>query len=100
MTGSGLIFRRKVPLSLRSRVGRVEIVRALRTRSRTVARLRARRMWLQLEGIFRMVRADEALTISQITRILHAVKADCDWADNVRLNDGKPHFDHHGTPPA
>jgi hypothetical protein len=63
MTESGFVFRRKVPPSLRSRIGRVEIIRALRTHSRTLAKLRARRMWLQTEGLFHMLRTHNEVVV-------------------------------------
>lgn len=97
--GSGLAFRRKVPLDLRSRVGRTEIIRALKSASVSQARLWTRSLWLSTERVFRMLRENPNVTKEQIDSIIASVRADCEYADEVRLADSGALFHHSGAAP-
>jgi uncharacterized protein DUF6538 len=58
MAAGTFVFRRKVPADLIKRLGRFEIVRSLKTRSRNEARRRSRRLWIQTEEIFAVLTAE------------------------------------------
>jgi hypothetical protein len=94
-----LVFRRKVPVALRPRIGRTEIVRALRAQSISQAKLRTRWLWLSTERLFTMLRANPGVTKEHIEQIIASLRGDCEYADEVRLATTGNLFDHTGDPP-
>jgi integrase len=97
--GHRLFFRRKVPRKLVSRVGRSEIIRSLPHGSLLAARRRSRTLWIATETLFSMLLENPQVTPAQVEKLLAAIRADCAWADEVKLAGTGAIFDHSGTPP-
>jgi integrase len=81
------------------RLGRFEIVRSLKTRSRHEARRRSRRLWIETERIFAVLHEDHTITPHQANAIIAELKADGEWATQVKFARDGYHFHHHGDAP-
>jgi hypothetical protein len=100
MAGGTFVFRRKVPAVLIQKLRRFEIVRSLQTHSRTEARRRSRRLWIETEKLFVMLKETPTITPAHVAQMVSALTADCDWVDKVHLAaNGGLYFDHHGDAP-
>lgn len=97
--GGRLFFRRKVPLDLRERLQRSEIIRSIKAVPLFQAKRCTRWLWLQTERLFEMLRNDPTITHDQVTGLMAQLRTECEWADIVVLGRTGSHFDHDGYPP-
>ena len=83
-------------MNLRSRLGRTEIIRVIKTTSAAQTLHQTRRLRLQTEELFAMLHVDPGITGEHIERIIAALCRDSELADECRLATYNSLFDHHG----
>jgi hypothetical protein len=85
LRGARYHFRKKIPVSLRERLERHEVVRSLETSDYRLACQRSRFLWLSTQRLLDWVSKNPSLTKSQIEGAVARFIEQVEWVDEIRL---------------